>query len=150
MAGMASIREMRNRVADASVLLGSGNPQRQAIEQHEREILDMNREQLYEFGHNPLGISIGNYSPYTMKVKQEKGQPFDRVTLRDTGDFYAAFHLQADNTGFYISSSDWKTDELLLKYGNVFGLTEENRLKVAWSFLFPFVLQQVKRVVYGN
>ena len=32
----------------------------------------------------------GKYSPTTVRIKQEKGQPTDRVTLRDTGDWQNA------------------------------------------------------------
>lgn len=150
MAGLASILSLRDKVARTANLVESGEPQSDAITEHEKEILDLNKKQLYEFGHNPLGISIGSYTPKTIAIKKEKGQPYDRVTLRDTGDFYAAFHLSVDKAGFTISSTDWKTEELLEKYGNVFGLTEENRLYVAWHFLFPFVLNFVKENIYGN
>lgn len=150
MAGLASIHGLRDRVARTLNLIETGEPQSNAIIEHEKEILDLNREQLYEFGHNPLGISIGSYSPKTISIKKEKGQPYDRVTLRDTGDFYAAFHLKVDKAGFSISSTDWKTGELLDKYGNVFGLTTENRLHVTWHFLFPFLLNFVKKSIYGN
>lgn len=51
-------------------------------------------EQLFEQGINRLGVDIMDYAPYsplTIAIKEEKGQPTNRVTLRDTGDFEASF-----------------------------------------------------------
>lgn len=38
------------------------------------------------------------YAASTIKRKQRKGQPTDRVTLKDTGDFYATISAQASES----------------------------------------------------
>ena len=58
----------------------------------QQEILDKIRwGQLYKEGVVEDGgqaIVLPNYSPYTVQMKIEKGQPYDHMTLRDTGAFY--------------------------------------------------------------
>lgn len=51
-------------------------------------------EQLYEQGINRLGVDIMDYAPYspvTIEIKKALGQPTNRVTLRDEGDFESSF-----------------------------------------------------------
>ena len=94
-------------------------------------ICDMNAQnQLYELGINSDNKKIADYAPYTsttIAIKRLKGQPTNRVTLRDTGDFHASFFLDIDDYKFYIDSTDDKVNKLALKYGeNIFGLTDDN------------------------
>lgn len=60
------------------------------------------------------------YTPTTQRIKQRKGQPINRVTLRDTGDFYrgidAVFNTSSKEIN--ITSSDDKTSDLEDKYGD--------------------------------
>lgn len=90
-------------------------------------------DQLYRRGITGKGVKITSYAPYadrTIAAKQRKGQPTTRVTLRDTGDFHKGMHVVFTNEhpgGFYITSSDSKTEELIDKYGQeIFRLTNEN------------------------
>ena len=147
MGGLNTILSFKNKVEEAEQELSSGSLMQELVLEHEKEIVEANKEQLYEFGQNPLGISLGSYSPYTIKRKIEKGQPYDRVTLKDSGDFYAGFHLEADNTGFTITSSDWKTGELLARWGQIFGLTVANRLHLAWTLPFPALYNRIKSIL---
>lgn len=94
-------------------------------------------DQLYKRGINGKGIKIADYKPYTeytKRIKKLKGQPTTRVTLKNFGDFYQNMYVVFDDTypgGFYITSSDWKTDELTAKYGpEIFRLTNENFTRI--------------------
>lgn len=95
MAGLKSIQDLRNRVATFNNGLSSGAYIQQIIWDNDAYIVDMNaEEQLFEQGINRLGVDIMDYAPYsplTIAIKEEKGQPTNRVTLRDTGDFEASF-----------------------------------------------------------
>jgi len=65
------------------------------------------------------------YKPATITIKKKKGQPTDRVTLRDTGFFYDSIFLvvHKGNETFNVVSSDTKAPRLLDKYGDsIFGL----------------------------
>jgi hypothetical protein len=63
-------------------------------------------DQLFEKGEDSLGRKLsdvgGDYSPYTIMKKIEKGQPTDRVTLRDKGDYYDSYKISAPDGVDYI------------------------------------------------
>ena len=63
-------------------------------------------DQLFEKGEDKLGRKLkdvgGDYSPYTIMKKLEKGQPIDRVTLKDTGDYYESYKISAPSGADYI------------------------------------------------
>lgn len=93
----------------------------------EAEIIDYNTEtQLYAKGQLADGTKVEPpYSPVTEYIKQLKGQPTDRVTLRDTGDFHRSFSIEWRNTEFEIFATDGKTGKLIRAYGKeIFGLDE--------------------------
>ena len=84
--------------------------------------------QLYNFGINSEGKSIGEYSDNTIQIKAFNGQPVDRVTLYDTGEFYESFVVIANQKGFKITADPIKEDNNLFEdWGkNIVGLTKEN------------------------
>jgi hypothetical protein len=99
-------------------------------------ILDLNRiDQLFNQGIDSKGQSLGEYAASTIlgtskfKGKIEKGQPTDRVTLKDTGDFYKSFDILFEDDGFEITA-DENIDyvpKLLDTYGeDILGLTTES------------------------
>ena len=54
-------------------------------------LIDTLQDQLFTTGEDGDGVSLGNYSPITIKIKKRKGQPTDRITLKDTGAFYDSY-----------------------------------------------------------
>lgn len=149
MAGLNSINELIAKVSEASECLDKGIYMQSAVEDNSEKIIETNQEQLYLLGHNPLGISLGTYAPMTIQLKKQKGQPYDRVTLKDTGAFYNGFRVDANKDNFNITSDDSKTQTLLDRWGNIFGLTDENRSKITWSDIYPQLLLKLKSAIYG-
>ncbi|MGL5979410.1 MAG: hypothetical protein ACRCZY_00745 [Phocaeicola sp.] len=101
------------------------------VKQYEHTIVEMNiQDQLYDKGINKDGVKLSDANPYkpmTVRIKIEKNQPVDRVTLRDEGDFHNSFYLEYTEEGFEIKASDYKSDDLANKYGKeIFGLTDES------------------------
>lgn len=101
------------------------------IQQDEKLLVSMVRDiQLYERGENGKaaagrrfgdGVPIMSYKPYmprTIKNKKKKNQPYDRVTLKDSGAFYRSMYVEVDEDGFSIEASDKKTAKLKEKYGD--------------------------------
>ncbi len=86
------------------------------------------REQMYD-GINSEGLAIEpEYKPFTVQMKESKGQPSTRVTLKDTGSFYEEMYADPRGDKMYIDSKDSKSNELQEKYGDeIFGIQGEYR-----------------------
>ena len=102
---------------------------------YQKLVPDMVRERLLEQGIYSTGKQIktynatqGNvYSKFTFPFKEAKGQPTDRVTLRDTGAFYRSFNLMPKQTYAVIQYDEKKPDGLVsdnVNLDNVFNLSE--------------------------
>lgn len=96
-------------------------------------IIELNTiEQLYNKGIDSQGKSLGSYSPFTVKEKIKKGQPTDRVTLKDTGEFYKSFQIDLSGDDIIIEADTIKiawdgAQDLLDIYGDdILGLTNRS------------------------
>jgi hypothetical protein len=98
------------------------------VKANQAGVIDLNLSQLSE-GKDSDGKEIQPpYSPLTVMIKKSKGQPTDRVTLRDEGDFYSKFTLESQKFPITLDSKDLKTPKLTEKYGSeIFGLTEKSK-----------------------
>lgn len=149
------ISTLLERVKRFNSDLTEGKIFQEVIKENESVIVDMNAEnQLFEKGVNALGVSISSYRPYsdkTVEIKKMKGQPYNRVTLRDTGDFHSAFFVRVSRENFSIDSTDWKTKKLEKKYGDqkgdIFGLTDENLTELITEYVAPEVLEIAKKMI---
>lgn len=120
-----------------------------AVVEIEPDVVELNYEaQLYDKGILATGKPVKpKYTPYTVKLKGFKGQPTDRVTLRDTGDFHASFALEREKGELVFYSGDWKEPRLRKKYGDdIFGLTPGNLQKVI-SWIREPVLRTFKKMI---
>jgi hypothetical protein len=127
--------------------LDTGEIAKKIVRDNDNILIDMNaQDQLYAKGVNRLGVRIDEYQPYrplTIQVKIEKRQPYDRVTLKDTGEFYESFYVETAEDRFYIKASDEKTNWLMKKYGaEIFGLTNDS--------LAEFINDYVKYEAYNR
>ena len=152
---MKLIDNLRQRVTEFNELLQSGRLIQSIILENEYIITDMNSEdQLYEQGINRLGVNIMDYAPYsplTIEIKKEKGQPYNRVALRDEGGFEQSFYVEADTQQFTIKAADWKTEDLIQRYGRqILGLTEENKIILIWEYIYPELKAKTKEYIYGK
>ena len=116
----------------------------ETMQNNKEVIIDMNAtSQLNEQGINSQGILLDSFQPYTARtisIKRAKGQPFDRVTLRDSGDFQASIHVLFYNDGFMIQATDIKTNDLIAKYGeDILGLTDEHIAELIWNYSYPAI-----------
>ncbi|QSD24994.1 hypothetical protein [Tenacibaculum phage JQ] len=92
------------------------------------QILDYVRvEQLFKRGIDGNGNLLKEYTNFTKSIKIGKGQPIDRTTLLDTGQFFAFFDLKFEDEKLDIFSTDSKSIKLIEKYGDsIFDLTIKN------------------------
>ena len=101
-------------------------------------ITDLNTKvQLFDQGEDNRGIQLasigGTYSPTTIRLKARKGQPTNRVTLKDTGDFYKTFDVKVSNNASFsiTANTDKEGQDLEDRWGeDIIGLQDENVIKV--------------------
>ena len=88
----------------------------------------------------------GSYSPLTIEIKKEKGQPYDRVTLKDTGEFYESFKVNPYKGGFSISADAIKDqDDLTKEWGDdIIGLTDASRNELVNHYRNE-IIREIKR-----
>lgn len=114
-------------------------------------LIECIHEQLYQQGINGKGEFIMDYQPYrpkTIKKKRRKGQPYDRVTLHDKGDFYRSMKLQRIAGGFGVVASDdsVKVDKLLKRYKpTILRLTNENLNWLLQELVRPELVRRLKQ-----
>jgi hypothetical protein len=93
-------------------------------------IIELNTEkQLFDKGVDSLGFKIEPpYTPFTRSIKKRKGQPTNRVTLKDTGDMYKTWEVKMIGNVITIEADLIKDGfNLEEKYGvNIIGLTDES------------------------
>lgn len=88
--------------------------------------------QLFIRGEDSTGKRLdeigGEYSPFTIQEKNKKRQPTNRVTLKDTGDFYMTFDVIPFKGGFIIEADTIKDGRNLEDdWGDdIIGLNDEN------------------------
>jgi len=61
---------------------------------------------------------LGTYAPMTKRRKKKKGQISNRVTLRDTGDWYNSMFVDFKSNTILIDATDVKNDVLKDIYGD--------------------------------
>lgn len=132
--------------------LDTGEIAKKIVRDNDNILIDMNaQDQLYAKGVNRLGVRIDEYQPYrplTIQVKIEKRQPYDRVTLKDTGEFYDSFYVETAEDRFYIKASDEKTNWLIKKYGaEIFGLTNDSLAEFINDYVNDEAYNRVKEIL---
>ena len=106
--------------------------------------------QLFELGEDSLGDSLGEYSAFTVEKKKDKNQPFDRITLKDTGEFYNSFVVVPYRGGFTIKANPIKEDSNLFDdFGaDIIGLNEVN-LQILRDVYKDKVLEEIRKRIGG-
>jgi hypothetical protein len=124
----------------------------ESVKDNEHYIVDLNTEdQLFQQGIDSDGSQVGpGYAPLTITIKRQKGQPTDRVTLRDTGDFHKSFKISYGADSFAIMATDPKSRELEQKYGReIFGLTDDS-VAEATEIVRPEIFTKSKEIILSN
>lgn len=90
-------------------------------------ILGLNRDQLFS-GKDANGDEIlPPYAESTVKRKRRKGSPYDRVTLKDEGEYHQSLEIDFGPDSFLIGSNDSKAIYLERRYGkSVYGLNAQS------------------------
>ena len=121
-------------------------------DQIKEEIIYLNTQgQLFDKGINSRGERLDDLRGYgytisTKEIKEAKGQPTNRITLKDTGEFYRSFRVQVKPGEIVITADPIKEDtDLVEQWGiDILGLTEQSikRLK-------PTIIENYKQYIKG-
>lgn len=91
------------------------------------------------------------YVPRTIQKKIKKGQPTDRVTLKDTGEFYNSLYVEFDNDGFRVLSNDEKSKYLIAKYGGpILRIYNEDLTRFLRYYIRPALTERMKEYIQND
>ena len=115
----------------------------------EDEIKEINVHQQYDLGQVRNGDAITpEYAESTIRYKRRKGQPTDRVTLQDTGQYHDTFKIRYEDEGFELYANDWKAGFLDKKYGkDIYGLQDEAARELADQVYQSRMIQKLKNLL---
>lgn len=122
---------------------------------HLRETIEKNRfvikdyvikKQLYDKGIDGNEKRLKGYTRTTIRYKISKGQPSDRTTLKDKGDFHASITIEAYNNRFEVSSNVSHSKYLIGIYGKDIMIPSSNNMN---DFLRRYFIPSLKQK-YGK
>jgi len=122
-----TIREFHNKIKTLDIQY----LKEQSVWLNRDEIIRLNQSQLH-LGENAAG---GQLSPiYRSKTYAEFKASLSTYEAPNyvpdlylTGDFYKSFGIEIGRNEYNIFSNDNKADDLMLKYKDIFGLTDQNK-----------------------
>lgn len=95
-------------------------------------------KQLFIRGIDGEGVKLPGYKRTTIRYKIAKGDPTDRTTLRDDGDFYRSIEVTATPQYFVVSSDVPYDDKIIKRYGKgVLKITHENMREFMDVYFLP-------------
>jgi len=106
---------------------------------------DANTDQLHSGLRSDGSTITPPYKPYTVKKKQEKGDPYDRVTLRDEGNYYEGFRVRVSPTRAEMYNVDEKSEKLKEKYGVLIEGLAPFAINRVREFLRPLFVAQARK-----
>lgn len=120
----------------------------------QKEIVELNQDQLYEQGVFADGTPTGDYSPNTIEGtssypgKKEKGQRYDHITFKDTGALYDTMRFKNGATEFDIEGNTVKDGvDLEDRYGKpITGLTDKSVGEVR-DFVKPILIDKTREAI---
>ena len=121
---------------------------RETFDEHKSLIIHYNAdEQMYKLGQDSKGSIIRPaYRPATVRIKKAKGQPTDRVTLKDTGRFHKNLIVTPKEDYVEISSDVEYAKYLFKRYGDdVLGIQEELLKEFVVRYVVPKIQEDAKQ-----
>lgn len=150
MGGIDDITALLEKVERIDVGLKDGTMMRDAVAVWEGRMIEANQKQMYSGLDSNDEEIWPEYSPQTVRNKMAEGQPYDRVTLKDTGRFYDEMGIIYGDDSFEITSRDWKTEKLKEKYGQaILGLNDKSMDD--FSFVVSYaLLEDFEMILFGE
>jgi hypothetical protein len=120
--------------------------------EHRFKISDLVQIQLEQFGVDGNNQLIEPfYTPFTVRIKQSKGQRTDHVTLKDTGDFHNSIFIEFEGAkgtmkrAIVTNTTDKAlANDLAKKYGEaIIDLNDNSVEQIIDDIIIPFLPQKL-------
>jgi len=100
---MRAIERLERKLRELKAVV---NPTlKQTIDRNKGVLIDQQQTQMNK-GRDAFNVSlIPSYAESTIKQKKRKGDPFNRVTLKDTGELYRSIQIDTTTTQAIISTN---------------------------------------------
>lgn len=106
------------------------------------------QEQLFTLGQDAKAQSLGSYAESTKRIKIRKRQPIDRVTLKDTGDFYDSITVTATDKEVIIETSIEYAQFLVKRYGKEILGVQDMFLKDFYDkYIVPELENEINKII---
>lgn len=118
-------------------------------EQVQDEIIRLNtKDQLGDKGIDALDQSLGEYAPFTVRVRSSLGLQTGHIDFKVTGDYWESWDTQVRRYVLVITVNDERYNELVNDLGfspDHVGLTIANWDKVIREYIQPNWVESVKK-----
>lgn len=114
------------------------------------QMIDLNRRQMYEFGVDSKGITLGEYAPATINywkpraASEGRDGKVDHVTLKDTGEFYDSIKIKNENAIIFEADMKKPGTDLEIIYPDALGLNDESKNEI-----FPEIQERFVETFLG-
>jgi hypothetical protein len=121
------------------------------IRLNEKSLVAIQKQRISVESKDTDGNPIGFYSSATEALsggRKKAGKPFTGI---DSGDWFKGFYVKRVGDKFIFGSSDRKSDDILNSESwlsdKLFGLSDDELLKVVSEEMLPFFILHIKRVL---
>ncbi len=121
---------------------------RTSVDNNKTVIKTMQTEEQMYIGINASGNAISpDYADSTINYKKRNLQPYDRVTLKDSGDFYDSIEIEARTDDFVISTQITYSIYLVTKYAEILGITDTNLQTFVNTYTLPIIKKSFDDII---
>ncbi|HHZ64650.1 MAG TPA: hypothetical protein EYN51_03985 [Flavobacteriales bacterium] len=149
MLNLGPIRYLKQKVVSLELLVNQAL--KDVFSQNEDLLIEIQTQiQLFQKGETSKRISITpSYAQSTINKKRRKNQPFNRVTLKDTGALYDSVKFEALDDSLVITTNVPYTKYLTAKYGaDIFGIQNLEMEKFLQKYYLPFYERFAKNLLF--
>jgi hypothetical protein len=134
----------------------------QVFNKYDNVIKEYNtQQQLFDKGQDSKGLRLKPYArgatsqkPYassTISIKIRKGQPTDRITLKDTGAFYNDVNVIAEPDKLIIEASIEYAKYLVARYGeDILGVQNQNLQDFYDKYIEQQLDKNINKIISAN
>jgi hypothetical protein len=142
---MTTVLDFKKRIQQVDVAFES----EEAINATRSSILDKQRDQLLH-GLTASGGKIGFYKSAVYAAKKNKMNSLPGFGIMDwklTGSLHKELFVEPRGGTLFISSLDPKTESLVEKEGDPFGLTSKNKKAYIKESLFAVFMKRIRKAI---